>query len=101
MIKTNKNLRQKNEKLEYSKVIMNNKLEEMENKLILENRKLKQLEVIQYYANKELNQGNFDNNNYIQTIFLKEIKNNYGLNIDSNKFKEISLYYIKSKLIEK
>ena len=97
---SNKNLRKENEKLKYSKILLNNDFERMENKLIRKNIKLKQLNVIQFYANKEIKEGNYDNNNYIQNIFLNEIKNNYGLNIDSNIFKEISLYYIKSKLIE-
>ena len=47
--------------------------------------------------------SDYNKDNCIQNIFLKElkeIKNDYGLNIDSNKFKEIALYYIKTKLIE-
>ena len=47
------------------------------------------------YVNKEMVSRDYNKNNYIQSIFIKEIKNKYGLNIDSDKFKEISLYYIK------
>ena len=75
----------------------------MKNKLIHENTKIKQLNVIQFYANKKIMSRDYNKSNYIQNIFLKElkeIKNDYGLNIDSDKFKEICLYYIKSKLIE-
>ena len=72
-------------------------------KLIRENIKINQLNVIQFYTNKEIMSKNYNKDNYIKQIFLKElkeIKNKYGLNIDSDKFKEICLYYIKSKLLE-
>ena len=75
----------------------------MKNKLMHENLKIRQLNVIQFYTNKKIMSRDYNKDNYIQNIFLKElkeIKNKYGLNVDSNKFKEISLYYIKSKLIE-
>ena len=82
---------------------MDKDFEKIENKLIQENIKIEQLNVIQFYANKKIMSRDFNKDSYIQNIFLKElkeIKNDYGLNIDSNKFKEISLYYIKTKLIE-
>ena len=91
------------EKLKYSKEIMNNDFEKMENKINHELIKIKQLNVIQFYVNKEMVSRDYNKNNYFQSIFIKEIKeikNKYELNIDSDKFKEISLYYIKSKLME-
>ena len=100
--KNNDNLGKEIEKLKYSRQIMNKDLEKMENRLIHENIELKQLNVIQFYISKKFTSGNYDKNNYIKNYFfkeLKEIKNNYGLNIDSDKFKEICLYYIRSKFI--
>ena len=97
------NLGKEIEKLKISKQIMNKDLEKMENKLKHENIKIKQLNIIQFYTNKKIISKDYNKDNYIHNIFLKElkeIKNNCGLNIDSNKFKKISLYYIKSKLIE-
>ena len=91
------------EKLKYSKEIMNNDFEKMENKINHELIKIKQLNVIQFYVNKEMVSRDYNKNKYFQSIFIKEIKeikNKYGLNIDCDKFKEISLYYIKSKLME-
>ena len=78
-------------------------MEKIENKLIHENIKINQLNVIQFYTNKEITSKKYNKDYYIKQIFLKElkeIKNKYGLNIDTDKFKEIFLYYIKSKLIE-
>ena len=83
--------------------MVNNDFEKIENKLIHENIELKQLNVIQFYVNKKIMSRDYNKDNYIQKIFLKElkeIKNNCGLNVDSDNFKEICLYYIKSKLIE-
>ena len=101
MKESNDSLEKEIEKLKYSKQMMYNDLEKIENKLIHENIKIKQLDVILFYAKKGIMSRVYNKDNYIQNIFLKalrEIKNNYGLNIDSDKFKEISLYYIKSKL---
>ena len=78
-------------------------MEKIENKLIHENIKINQLNVIHFYTNKEIMSKKYNKDNYIKQIFLKElkeIKNKYGLNVDTDKFKEICLYYIKSKLIE-
>ena len=100
---SNDNLEKEIEDLKHSKQMMSKDLEKMKNKLIHENTKIKQLNVIQFYANKKIMSRDYNKSNYIQNIFLKElkeIKNDYGLNIDSDKFKEICLYYIKSKLIE-
>ena len=100
---SNDNLEKEIEELKHSKQMMIKDLEKIKNKLMHENLKIKQLNVIQFYTNKKIMSRDYNKDNYIQNIFLKElkeIKNDYGLNIDSDKFKEISLYYIKSKLIE-
>jgi len=100
---SNDNLEKEIEKLKFSKQMVNNDFEKIENKLIHENIELKQLNVIQFYVNKKIMSRDYNKDNYIQKIFLKElkeIKNNCGLNVDSDNFEEICLYYIKSKLIE-
>ena len=64
---------------------------------------LKQLNVIEFYVKKEIATRSSDKNNYIKNNVLAELENikyNYWLNVDSDKFKEIALYYIKSKLLE-
>ena len=82
---------------------MNKDLENMENKIILENKELKQLKIFQFYTN-QLTPENQDKNNDPKVIakkeLLHELEDNYALIVDSNKFKEIALFYIKSKLIE-
>ena len=98
----NNNLGKEIEKLKNSKQVIYKDLEKMK-KLINENKKINQLNVIQFYTNKEIMSKKYNKNFYIKQIFLKElkeIKNNCGLNVDSDNFKEICLYYIKSKLIE-
>ena len=97
------NLFKEKEELENKNKMMNKDLENMENKLIHENIELKQLNIFQFYSKNKLTPEYHDKNSYFKNIVLKElneINDNYGLNIDSNKFKEISLYYIKSKLTE-
>ena len=99
----NNNIINENEKLKYIKEKVSYDLIKMEDRLIQENIELKQLNVIQYYIHKEIKPGNYDKNKYIKNIFLKElenIKSKYGLIIDSNKFIEIALYNIQSKLTE-
>ena len=61
--------------------------------------KEKQIEAIEFYLRKE--KGNEFNNNdksSLKIMLLKEIYKKYGLFLDSNKFKEIALYYLESKL---
>ena len=54
----------------------------------------------QFYNDKKTKSGIKIENLTPKNIFLQNIKINYNLNIDSDKFKEITLYYIKSKLVE-
>ena len=64
---------------------MNKDLEKTENKLIHENIKIKQLNIIQFYYNKKIMSKDYNKDNYIHNIFLKELKgmkNDYGLNVD-------------------
>ena len=99
----NDNLEKEIEKLKKRNQKVGNDMEIMENKLIHENIELKQLNVIQYYVHNKHSSGNYDKNNYIKNIALKELEEinyKYGVNIDSNKFKERCLYYISKKLTE-
>ena len=57
-------------------------------------------EVILFYIKNEIN-NNIDINAYEpQRLFINELSNNINFAIDKKKFEEITLYYIKSKLIE-
>ena len=97
----NINLREEIEKLKNKNNFMIDDLNIMEEKLIKENIEIKQLNAIHFYINNKLTPGSQDNN--IKNIFKKEIReinDNYGVIIDSDKFQERSLYYIKYKLIE-
>ena len=97
------NLRKEIEKLKYKNRIIKTDLKKMENKLIQENKELNQLKVIEFYVKKEITSINSDKNNRTKKFVLRELENikyNYGLNLDSDKFREIALYYIKSKLLE-
>ena len=99
----NNKLFKEKEELNKQNQKMNKDLENMENKIIRENKELKQLKIFQFYANK-FTPENQDKNNDPKVIakkeLLHELEDNYALIIDSNKFKEIALFYIKSKLIE-
>ena len=60
----------------------------------------KQMKVIEFYLRKE-KAKEFSNYKSILNIFLlKEINEKFGLYLDSENFKKIALYYIKSKLTE-
>ena len=71
----------------------------LENKLIINSIEKKQLNIIEYYLKKEKTKD-FNNKSSLKIFLLKEINDKYGLYLDSNKFIEISLNYIESKLIE-
>ena len=82
---------------------MNKDLENMENKIINENKELKQLKIFQFYAKKLTPENQVKNNDpkvIAKKELLDELNDNYSLIVDSNKFKEIALFYIKSKLTE-
>ena len=60
-----------------------------------------QMKAIEFYLRKEKEKDFKNNNNSFLKIFLlKEINEKYGLFLDSENFKKIALYYIKSKLTE-
>ena len=94
-----------NEELKELKNIITKNSEEKQNKSkIIEE---KQLKVIEYYLKKDkekdLNNNNNNNNNnksFLKILLLKEINEEYGIFLDSENFKKIALYYIKSKLTE-
>lgn len=71
----------------------------LENKLIINSIEKKQLNIIENYLKKEKTKD-FNNKSCLKIFLLKEINDKYGLYLDSNKFIEISLNYIESKLIE-
>ena len=93
----NNNLFKEKEELKNKNKKMNKDLEYMENKIIRENIELKQLNIFQFCTKNKLTSENHDKNNYFKNFDFKELKqinDNYWLNIDSNKFKEIALFYI-------
>ena len=67
-------------------------------KLNPENIKDRKIDAILSYTKKYCNKS-FSLNDLFQ-YFLEEIKENCGLNIDQNKFREMSLVYIQKKLTE-
>ena len=99
----NDNLKKDIEILKKRNKKLGNDLEIMEDKFISENKEMKQLSVIQYYANKKYHSADYDKDNFIKKIVskeLEELRDGYGIDIDSNKFKEKCLYYITKKLTE-
>ena len=99
----NANLKKDIEKLKKRNKKVGNDLEIMEDKFISENKEMKQLSVIQYYANKKYHSADYDKDNFIKKIVskeLEELRDGFGIDIDSNKFKEKCLYYITKKLTE-
>ena len=59
-----------------------------------------QMKVIEFYLRKEKSKEFCNYNYFLSNFLLKEINEKYGLYLDSENFKKIALYYIKSKLIE-
>ena len=81
-----------------------NELEIKKGKILKRNKEIydtNQINAICYYLKNEKKFFPEDNDKYdIKNIYLEEISVKFGLNIDSDKFKEITLYYIKQKLKE-
>ena len=99
--KENDNLKLELNQIKNLNRIINEEKNNLEKKLLSKKIEEKQKQVIDYYLYskgmlKKLNEKVFSPN----IIFLEEIYNNFGLFIDSKKFSEIALYYIKSKLTE-
>ena len=59
-----------------------------------------QMKVIEFYLRKEKSKEFRNYNYFLSNFLLKEINEKYGIFLDSENFKKIALYYIKSKLIE-
>jgi len=71
----------------------------LEKELLFKKIEEKQMEVIEFYLrSKKISKDSNEINFSPKIKLLEEIDNNYGILIDSNKFTEIALYYIKSKL---
>ena len=99
----NQNMEKENIKMKTKNKIIRNELNKLENLFIHENIEQKQINAIYYYLNnKVLSETKKDDKKFsAMNIFLQEMNYKYGLTIDSDKFKEIALYYIKVKLSEK
>ena len=60
----------------------------------------KQMKVIEFYLRKEKANEFSNHKSNLKIFLLKEINEKFGLYLDSENFKKIALYYIKSKLTE-
>ena len=76
----------------------------LQNKLSLKNIEEKQMKVIDYYLRKEMikdfDKYNNNDKSILKSMLVEAINNKYNLYLDSENFIKISLYYIKSKLID-